>query len=38
MTWNIFDQDEYWMTKYFSKVKILDMTDLHFTKYNFYAQ
>jgi len=29
MTWNIFDQDEYWMTKYFSKVKILDMTDLH---------
>lgn len=29
MTWNIFDQDEYWMTKYFSKVKISDMTDLH---------
>lgn len=27
--WNIFDQDEYWMTKYFSKVKISDMTDSH---------
>lgn len=29
MMWNIFDQDEYWMTSYFSKVKISDMTDLH---------
>lgn len=29
MTWNIFDQDEYWMTKYFSKVKISFMSDSH---------
>lgn len=29
MTWNIFDQDEYWMTKYFSKVKISSMSDSH---------
>lgn len=27
--WNIFDQDEYWMTKYFSKVKISSMSDSH---------